>query len=87
VAIISFSNWLQNESKFDLKYGFFVVMGRLVVDISDITDEYKRVALTANGVQILAEHGNCFLRISQETIEDKSKADSVQKGLVIVQVA
>jgi hypothetical protein len=80
VIIVHFSNWPHSEPKFDLKYG-------LVVDISDITDEHEKVTLTADGIRMLAEHGNRFLRISREAIEDRSKADFIQKGLVIVQVS
>ena len=71
--------------KFSLTYGFFIVMGGFVVDISDIHDNVTRATLTPAGVLSLAEEGH-FIDISDQDIQDKSKADILAKSLVILQV-
>ncbi|KAH8668060.1 hypothetical protein BGZ60DRAFT_564343 [Tricladium varicosporioides] len=68
-----------------MKYAFFVVMGGLLVRVDDIHDEREFVALTLNGVLQLAVDGH-FPSIPQSKIDDRSKADFVQKVLVIIQV-
>ncbi|KAK3359484.1 hypothetical protein B0T25DRAFT_448037 [Lasiosphaeria hispida] len=87
-----------NGYRYDLKYGFFVVMGGMEVPVHDIEhkrsywDEQKRgsqysgrLRITCNGVLQLAHDGH-FLPIPQSTIADKSKADVLQKILVMTQV-
>jgi hypothetical protein len=73
---------------FDLKYCFFVVMGGLQVDIDDIRHEKmpSQVSLTAEGIVQLAKEGHWF-NIPTSKIDDKSKADIVQKWLVVIQVS
>jgi hypothetical protein len=62
-------------------------MGGLVVDIRDLSDDYKEVTLTTEGVRMLAEFERYFPpEVTQDTIQDKSKAGLIQKGLVIIQV-
>lgn len=69
-----------------LTYGFFAVMGGFAVDVSDIHDHLARATLTHAGILFLAEKGH-FFDVSDDDIRDKSKADYLAKGLVIVQVA
>ena len=70
---------------FSLLYGFFVVMGGFVVDVSHIHNTISRLTISPKGVAFLARHGHS-LRISDSTIRDKSKADILAKTLVCVQV-
>jgi len=70
--------------KFNLTYGFYVIMGGFVVDYH-IGHESYRVTITSNAVTYLAEQGH-FLDISPETISDKSKANLIGKALICVQV-
>ena len=73
------------DSSFSLIYGFYVVMGGFVVDVSDMHDKLSRVTLTPTGVLHLAEQG-LYEHISDDNIRDKSKSDWLGKGLVILQV-
>lgn len=66
-------------------YAYYVVMGGLTVDISHFHENLSRATITTNGVLFLADHGY-FIPIPKESIQDKSKADVLAKGLVIVQV-
>ncbi|CZR53645.1 uncharacterized protein PAC_03525 [Phialocephala subalpina] len=59
--------------KFDLAYGFYVVMGGLIVDIRDLEDSpatVPKATLTYYGVIELARQGH-FFGISPETLSDK----------------
>ncbi|KAL8665294.1 MAG: hypothetical protein Q9202_002345 [Teloschistes flavicans] len=66
-------------------YGYFVLMGGLIVDVSHLHDRLQTVILTSSGVQRLAETG-CFFDVSDQDIQDKSKADFLAKGLVLLQI-
>ncbi|KAM5350743.1 hypothetical protein ACJ41O_007248 [Fusarium nematophilum] len=89
---------------FDIKYGFFVVMGWFRVKVSalaefltlpDINSSWKdslaksgqrsTLQITPGGILKLAEHGYWF-DIPPEDIDDRSKANGIQKLLVIVEV-
>ena len=70
---------------FSLLYGFFVVMGGFVIDVSHLHNNLSRVTISPKGVAFLAKHGHA-LKISDSTIGDKSKADILAKTLVCVQV-
>lgn len=70
---------------FDLKYGFFVVMGGLEVSISEIHDDIEKIRLSAKGVLQLAELGYP-LYVPGAIIDDKGKANLIQKSLVLLQV-
>lgn len=80
---------------FDLKYGFFVAMGGIEVPVHDIeprkegaargTQFSGRVRITAKGVLQLAKAGY-FVPIPGSRIDDKSKADFLQKTLIMLQV-
>ncbi|KUJ09588.1 uncharacterized protein LY89DRAFT_273733 [Mollisia scopiformis] len=87
---------LANNSAFDIKYGFFVVMGGLEISAKDIVRSTWRdsprgtlgsgsLRLTPNGVLQLASLGY-FVPVPRSKIDDKSKADVVQKCLVMMQV-
>ncbi|KAL9582927.1 MAG: hypothetical protein Q9212_003011 [Teloschistes hypoglaucus] len=71
---------------FSKTYGFFVLMGGLSVDVSHLHDRLQTVVLTSSGVQRLAETG-CFFDVSDQDIQDKSKADFLAKGLVLLQIS
>ena len=79
-----------------LRYCFFVVMGGLRVDISDLLDEEEEpnlppelkggmAILSSEGVIQLARLGH-FVPVSEATINDRSKASFFQKILVLGQV-
>ncbi|KAK3988861.1 hypothetical protein QBC44DRAFT_328684 [Cladorrhinum sp. PSN332] len=67
--------------EYDLKYGFFVVMGGLELPL--LNEEPK--VLSHEGVMWLADQAQ-FLPITTEHILDRSKADNIQKALVLFQV-
>jgi hypothetical protein len=71
--------------QYDLKYGFFVVMGGFEVSIAEIHHSIERIRLSPNGVLQLAKMGHP-LYISGAKIDDKGKANLIQKSLVILQV-
>ena len=58
-------------------------MGGLAVDISDIHDNVSRATLTPTAVLSFAEKGH-FIEISDQDIQDKSKADVLAKSLVVL---
>lgn len=61
-------------------------MGGLAVDVSDIHNNLSTVVLTPRAVIMLARRGH-FIMIPDGDIRDKSKADVLAKGLVILQVS
>ncbi|KAK0735362.1 hypothetical protein B0T21DRAFT_367587, partial [Apiosordaria backusii] len=83
--------------QFDLPYGFYVgVMGGLEVAVEDIEPKHSdkaapgtphsgRLRLTSSGVLQLAKQGH-FIFLPEGRISDKSKADIVQKTVVMGQV-
>ncbi|KAF9775256.1 hypothetical protein IL306_006663, partial [Fusarium sp. DS 682] len=84
------------DTCFDIKYGFFVIMGGLEVDVRKIERFTVRGAtrgtplsgslrLSVNGVLQLAKLGY-FIPIPRSKIDDKSKADTLQKFIVMTQV-
>ncbi|KAI9809494.1 MAG: hypothetical protein M1827_006800 [Pycnora praestabilis] len=70
---------------FGMMYGHFAVMGGFVVDVKHLHDGFNRLTITPKGVAFLARHGH-FLPVSEATISDKSKANTLAKGLVCLQV-
>jgi hypothetical protein len=70
---------------FDLKYGFFAVMGGLEVSIAEIHNTTKNVRLSPKGVLQLAKLGYP-LHVLEAHIDDKGKANLIQKSLVMLQV-
>ncbi|KAI4129987.1 MAG: hypothetical protein LQ341_006513, partial [Variospora aurantia] len=74
------------ETRFNLLYGYFVLMGGFVIDVSHLHNSLSRLTITPKGVAFLAKHGH-FVKIPDSTIQDKSKADILAKVLVCVQVS
>ncbi|KAK8070430.1 hypothetical protein PG997_010633 [Apiospora hydei] len=87
------------EYIFDLKYGFFVVMGGLQVSLEHLSEKKPRngrifgdilvgschETLSSVGVVAIAQAGK-FIYVSPESITDRCKANLVQKGLVALQI-
>ncbi|KAK3369687.1 hypothetical protein B0T24DRAFT_681682 [Lasiosphaeria ovina] len=76
------------DCAFDLKYGFFVVMGGLEMwypDADGLGGESART-LSAGGVRTLARTALAPLRVPGALIADRSKANTLQKLLVLLQV-
>ncbi|MCJ1270800.1 hypothetical protein MMC22_010697 [Lobaria immixta] len=67
-------------AKFDLRYGFYVVMGGLTLDVEKMHGQECRMTLTPQGVIALAERGH-FIDVRPETVSDKSKANAIAKTL------
>lgn len=74
------------ETAFNLHYGYFVLMGGFVIDVSRLHNTLSRLTITPKGVAFLAKHGH-FVKIPDSTIQDKNKADTLAKILVCVQVS
>ncbi|KAI1614041.1 hypothetical protein EDD36DRAFT_417890 [Exophiala viscosa] len=64
----------RHPTQFSLTYGFYVVLGGLVVDVSDIYDNIRKMGWES-------------FSMSDRDIRDKSKADNLSKVLVILQVS
>ncbi|QPC71810.1 hypothetical protein HYE68_002562 [Fusarium pseudograminearum] len=90
------------DFEINLKYAFFIVMGAVRFDVHDIfslkdlstryRDYFNRTSLDRRSVRSapasiiwLAEHGH-WIKVREQEIDDKSKADPVQKALVLIQV-
>lgn len=72
---------------FSLTLGFYVVMGGFTVDVSDMYDTVDTLTLTPEGVLYFLRRGwMTGSEISTRAIRDKSKADYLGKGLVVLQV-
>ncbi|KAM6513582.1 hypothetical protein FALCPG4_015971 [Fusarium falciforme] len=83
----------------DLRYAFFIIMGGLHFDVDEIMSEsdmdtdwrehFTRRPFTARPstqtIIWLAERGH-WIKIQKKDIDDKSKADILQKCLVVIQV-
>jgi hypothetical protein len=86
-----FTGWvLRSKKKVPLVYGYYAVMGGFAIDTTEFNIPHqvnisKRMTITCSGLIALARAG-VFLKIDRETINDKSKADVLAKGLVIFQV-
>ncbi|KAK8050449.1 hypothetical protein PG994_012179 [Apiospora phragmitis] len=90
---------VDQKYKFDLNYGFFVVMGGLQVSLDhlkeketredrvfgQILDHDCRKTISGVGVVTLAQASK-FVYIYPDSITDRSKANSIQKGLVLIQI-
>ena len=73
------------QTRYSLRYGYFVTMGGFVVDVSHLHNTLSRLTISPKGIAFLAKHGH-FVKISDEAIKDKSKADWLAKSLVCIQV-
>ncbi|KAJ4258825.1 hypothetical protein NW762_007912 [Fusarium torreyae] len=60
-------------------------MGGIVLDVSDLHDEYALLTLTPEGLLYLAKKRH-FIDVSDLTIKNKSRADAFAKIVVIFQV-
>ena len=56
-----------------------------MVDVDEYSNRFSQLTITPLGVIALARKGH-FLSISNDSIEDKSKADLFAKGMVLFQV-
>ncbi|KAL9074580.1 MAG: hypothetical protein Q9161_002172 [Pseudevernia consocians] len=74
------------EAKYSLLYGFFVTMGGFIVDVSHLYNTLSRLTISTKGMAFLAKHGH-FVNIPEDAIRDKSKADTLAKALVCIQVS
>ncbi|KAL8668731.1 MAG: hypothetical protein Q9168_006649, partial [Polycauliona sp. 1 TL-2023] len=70
---------------FSKTYGFYILMGGLAVNVWHLHDRLQHVILTPSGVLELARKGQ-FFYITDANIKDKSKANLLAKGLVLVQI-
>ncbi|KAK3902098.1 hypothetical protein C8A05DRAFT_34225 [Staphylotrichum tortipilum] len=75
-----------DKCAFDLKYGFFVAMGGFELAMADDPDERIRT-LSPEGLLKLAAVDMAPFMIPRSRIEDRSKADTLQKALVLLQVS
>ena len=73
------------ETRYTLLYGYFVTMGGFVVDVSHLHNTLSRLTISPKGIAFLARHGH-FVSIPDAVIRDKSKADTLAKALVCIQV-
>lgn len=88
-----FARWdSQPNKRVPLVYGYYAVMGGFAVNTKDFPKSDKlpqlmksRMTITCSGLLALSQAG-VVLKIDRETINDKSKADVLAKGLVIFQV-
>lgn len=72
-------------TRYNLLYGYFALMGGFVIDVSHLHNSLTRLTISPKGIAFLAKHGK-FVEIPDSTIRDKSKADTLAKGLVLIQV-
>ena len=56
------------------------------MDVSKLHDSMTRATVTPEGIITLARAGH-FFEVSNNSINDKSKADALGKALVVVQVS
>ncbi|KAL2070169.1 hypothetical protein VTL71DRAFT_13195 [Oculimacula yallundae] len=83
-----FRKWYDGDPKnppFNMAYAHYVLMGGLVSKIEDIHNTLKKMTFHTSGILCLARHGY-FCRLTRSDIIDKSKADSLAKSLVYIQV-
>ncbi|KAF7344053.1 hypothetical protein MVEN_01694800 [Mycena venus] len=85
------SNHVGND--WTLVHGFYAIMGGYVIDVANTGDPFlpngtTRLTLTPDGVRLLLELAPELVpRVSEEDINDKSKADGFTKLLVSLQAA
>lgn len=61
-------------------------MGGFIVDVSHLHNTLSRLTISPKGLYFLAKHGH-FVKISDDAVRDKSKADTLAKLLVCLQVS
>ena len=77
---------IEKGCNFDLKYGFFVAMGGFEMAVSTSSGSERLQTLSAKGVRKLAAVNIKPFMIPRSLIDDRSKADTLQKALVLLQV-
>ncbi|KAJ9615135.1 hypothetical protein H2200_001209 [Cladophialophora chaetospira] len=70
---------------FNLRYGFFAVMGGLRVPTPALEEKESLISLTPGAIKALAYTGR-FLPVDDKDVQDRSKADGLAKLLICVQV-
>ncbi len=75
----------KTQAAFDLVWGFFAVMGGFEMEVSGEPDK-KIGTLSPKGILRLGEVNLKPFIVPRARIEDRSKADTLQKGLVLLQV-
>ncbi|KIW67782.1 hypothetical protein PV04_07011 [Phialophora macrospora] len=86
LPIFGKQNTTDKCTSFDMAYGFYAIMGGFRVDVQQFSDAMSTAALSPPAIVALAEHG-VVCDIEHSTIQDKSKANSLAKGLVVLQVS
>ncbi|KAH6687885.1 hypothetical protein F5X68DRAFT_239360 [Plectosphaerella plurivora] len=83
------ANAPQPPDPFSITYGFYVFMGGLTVDVSDMHNDFKTLTLSPFYVLKMARKLSDWkpFVVSDTTIQDKSKADTLAKLLVVLQVS
>lgn len=66
-------------------YGLYVVMGGFMASVVETHNVQNRVTLTPKGVIWLAKYGY-FCQVNRNDIKHKSKAETLAKALVCIQV-
>ncbi len=74
------------DEPFNLRYGFFAVMGGFRVPSPGLEEESSLISLTSGAVRGLAYSGR-FLYVDDREVQDRSKADGLAKLLICVQVS
>ncbi len=77
----------RKQCTFDLKFGFFVCMGGLEMWHRNPEGDEALRTLSPAGVRELAKVNIEPLKVSRSLILDRSKADTIQKALVLLQVS
>jgi hypothetical protein len=70
---------------FNLRYGFFAVMGGFRVPNPGLEEKSSLISLTPGALRALAYTGR-FLWINDNEVQDRSKADGLAKVLICAQV-
>lgn len=71
---------------FGLRYGLYVIMGGLSLEVSYLHNTVSQARLNTYGVIALAKQGH-FFKVTPEAIAGKSKADILTKFLIVMQVS
>ncbi|TAQ90572.1 hypothetical protein B7494_g1095 [Chlorociboria aeruginascens] len=83
--VMNFHELDGSESRFDMLYAYYTVMGGFVIDVEDLDNNMKTVTLTPRGLLFLAKSGH-FCHVRRTDIQDKSKADVLAKSLACLQI-
>ncbi|KAI1177873.1 hypothetical protein F4777DRAFT_167834 [Nemania sp. FL0916] len=75
----------EGPQRFGWTYCFYAAMGGIAVDVGAIQDGPRFITLKPPGLEFLAKRGH-FIEISESEIDDKSKADTLAKIIICIQV-